>query len=407
MTRYLLSYFISALFKGYLVVSAVLVLVLCRSPCIDASELILDEAYTSDDVLTYVSVSDDALFSSDAFLPGYGETAFIDLKNSGSSDVYLRLGFTKPQTGSLALFKALRLRITDMEGKLLYTGSLDETDMIYDRLYAGSEDRLSLFLTLPADIGNEAQSQSVSFELGILASDSLEGLDVFETMEPESSSGVHGSSGGSYPLGKGYEFSVGPLVIVPTDQLVIYTSPDFTHPFGYAGGTWVLRDESRHLWGYMLPMGTFISSGFAQLYNPYGRDGGSYGWYYFDDQGYMGSGWIRPGEDIWYFGHDVSDGDLGTIKRGWHEDGSDGRKYYLSMKDGLMQTGWISLGAGDRERSYYFARLEDTYKQNWFYNTWFGRWVYDMLGDRTYGSMYVDEQTPDGRRVGSDGALIE
>lgn len=407
MTRYLLSYF-NTLFSKYCILTfSVCMFVLCRSPCIYASEVILSDPYPSDDILTYVSISDDDLFSSDAFFPGYGQTAYLDLKNPGDSDIYLRIGYPELLDGSPVLFDALSLRITDDEGKVLFAGSLNEADMIFDCLESGSRDRLSLFLYLPIDSGNETQSQTLSFKLGILASDSLEGLDVLEAQEPDSSSGGHGSSSGTYPLGKGYEFSVGPLVITPADQLVIYPSPDFTNSFGYAGGTWVLRDESRDLWGYMLPSGSFICSGFAQLYNPYGKDGGAYGWYYFDRMGYMGYGWIRPEEDIWYFGHDVSDGDLGTIKRGWHEDGSDGRMYYLSMKDGLMQTGWINLGSGDKEKSYYFARLEDTYKQNWFYNTRFGRWIYDMLGDRTYGSMYVDEQTPDGRRVGKDGALID
>ena len=72
-----------------------------------------------------------------------------------------------------------------------------------------------------------------------------------------------------------------------------------------------------------------------------------------------------------------------------------------------MQTGWISIGSGDQTHMYYFATLENTYKQNWFLNTSLGRWIYDMLGDRTYGSMYRNERTPDGRYVNGDGILIE
>ena len=48
---------------------------------------------------------------------------------------------------------------------------------------------------------------------------------------------------------------------------------------------------------------------------------------------------------------------------------------------------------------YYFTRLEETYRQNWFWNTKVGRWIYDFLGYRTYGSMFVQEETPDGYQV--------
>ena len=68
-----------------------------------------------------------------------------------------------------------------------------------------------------------------------------------------------------------------------------------------------------------------------------------------------------------------------------------------------MQTGWKYIDG----EYYYFATLKDTYKQNWFWNTHIGRWLYDRLGDRTYGSMYRQEKTPDGYEVDDTGALQE
>ncbi len=212
--------------------------------------------------------------------------------------------------------------------------------------------------------------------------------------------------GGTIVLGSGYDFGGG-TQIGSTDRLIISDAPDFSRTSGYNGGSWILVDEEKSLWRYKLSSGEFIKSGFAFLYNPYSSGGGRFGWYYFDDEGNMGFSWIKTEGDKWYFGHDSSDGDLGTIKTGWHHDVIDNRTYYLSPANGLMQTGWISIGSGDQTHMYYFATLENTYKQNWFLNTSLGRWIYDMLGDRTYGSMYRNERTPDGRYVNGDGILIE
>ena len=113
----------------------------------------------------------------------------------------------------------------------------------------------------------------------------------------------------------------------------------------------------------------------------------------------MQFGWIRTENGNWYFCHEVSDGNLGKLKRGWHLDGSDKRTYYLDPVTGIMQTGWRKIG----EQMYYFTPLEFTKRQNWFWNTEIGRWLYDFLGYRTYGSMYQNEITPDGYYVDENG----
>jgi len=73
-----------------------------------------------------------------------------------------------------------------------------------------------------------------------------------------------------------------------------------------------------------------------------------------------------------------------------------------------MLSGWVGFLKEDGSADYsYFARLEDTYRRNWFYCTAFGRWVYDRLGHRSYGSMYKDELTPDGYYVNTKGYRSE
>ena len=46
-------------------------------------------------------------------------------------------------------------------------------------------------------------------------------------------------------------------------------------------------------------------------------------------------------------------------------------------------------------------------KQTWFWkalgDTGLGKWVYEYLGYKSFGSMYVNEQTPDGQKVNEAG----
>ena len=73
-------------------------------------------------------------------------------------------------------------------------------------------------------------------------------------------------------------------------------------------------------------------------------------------------------------------------------------------------TGWRSIEGAD----YYFAALSDIPEQTWFYEafdkalgeTSFGKWVYKKLGIRSYGSLYQNEETPDGSRVDEAGRKI-
>ena len=183
----------------------------------------------------------------------------------------------------------------------------------------------------------------------------------------------------------------------------MYGSPDLSLKTGIQDGTWILENEEKHWWKYQFHDGSFAADGWVFLHNPYYKNLSQYSWYHFDEKGHMESGWIRSDNDNWYFTHNISDGDLGTLVTGWHKDLDDGRQYYLDPISGIMQTGWKYID----NQYYYFARLQDTYKQNWFWDTTIGRWLYDKLGNRTYGSMYENEITPDGYRVNENGILQE
>ena len=187
---------------------------------------------------------------------------------------------------------------------------------------------------------------------------------------------------------------------------ITYDKPDITLTKGIDSGSWEQDEEG--FWRYILNGGSYIKSGFAFIKNPYKNNSGEYCWYFFDDEGRLCIGWIKRENDVWYHSHEVSDGDLGAIEAGWIKDSEDKAIYYTSELDAKMHTGWI--GFRDKKNQpidyYYFASLKDTYRQNWFFNTAAGRWLYDKLGYRCYGSMFKNEKTPDGYRVGNDGRWI-
>ena len=182
----------------------------------------------------------------------------------------------------------------------------------------------------------------------------------------------------------------------------VYDAPDPSLKKGVDSGEWL---KEGGIWKYRFKNGSYAADGFAFLYNPFTERDDRFGWFYFDGDGKLMIGWIRTKGDIWYHSHETSDGDLGVIETGWITESEDGKLYYADETDAKMLTGWVGF-AKDMSRDpeyYYFAKLSDTYGQNWFFNTSIGRWIYDRLGKRSYGSMYSDEVTPDGFRVDASG----
>ena len=104
---------------------------------------------------------------------------------------------------------------------------------------------------------------------------------------------------------------------------------------------------------------------------------GTGAWYFFDEAGYMKTGWHHS-NGKWYYLGEVSDGTLGAMKTGWVLDPNDAHWYYLNPGDGAMRTGWLEAG---------------------------GRWYYLNEGKtRPLGAMYRNEKTPDGYIVDDSGA---
>lgn len=189
-----------------------------------------------------------------------------------------------------------------------------------------------------------------------------------------------------------------------TDSIYLYSSPQES---GTAStGNWELVDQENHIWKYRGNNGAYAKDGWIYVYNPYSQEEEKYSWFHFDKNGVMTYGWYKADERIWYYCHEVSDGSLGKLVKGWHEDSQDGKMYFLDRKTGIMLSGWQEIDGC----WYYFATYEEVPKQTWIWKVFgdsgLGKWIYEQLGYRSYGSLYVNKKTPDGEIVNGSGIKI-
>ena len=119
-------------------------------------------------------------------------------------------------------------------------------------------------------------------------------------------------------------------------------------------------------------------------------------WYHFGDDGIMNSGWFFEG-NMWYYLSMDHNGFYGEMIKGWHHDANDGRWYYLNTSSGAMHTNWTKVG----NDFYYFNPTAPA--QTWFYDNNTNRWNFGNIDSRPLGSMYQNENTPDGYYVNENG----
>ena len=222
-----------------------------------------------------------------------------------------------------------------------------------------------------------------------------------------SSKSSSSGGGGSGTIRKGVSVSSDKAGIGPgftTGSNGMYKNPYGVGVNTFTEGQWQLIDKDQNHWSFTLTDGSAAKGGWLYLKNPYGKDEyGQSSWFKFNENGRMETGWVLSDDGNWYFAHDISDGNLGVLAKGWHTNSQDNKKYYLHPDTGHMLTGWQKIG----EKYYYFATADDVPKQTWFFQTNVGKWLYDAIGFRSYGSMYQNERTPDGRLVDAEGAYIK
>lgn len=164
-------------------------------------------------------------------------------------------------------------------------------------------------------------------------------------------------------------------------------------------GKWELVDGEKHKWKYSDGYGTYVKNAWIFTHNPYSPVKDTYSWFHFGEDGLMTFGWYRATDTLWYYTNEISDGNLGMLIKGWHRDVQDGRWYFFDRKTGIMLSGWQKIDGMD----YYFAAAEDVPGQTWFWKTGLGKWIFEKFGYKSYGCMYMNEKTPDGRLVDANG----
>ena len=143
--------------------------------------------------------------------------------------------------------------------------------------------------------------------------------------------------------------------------------------------------------------GSLAKGGWYYLGNPYSLTANT-GWFCFDENGTMKTGWVLSADGSWYFCHDREDGDLGKMQTGWHYDAQDGHTYYLDPVTGAMATGWKQIDGN----WYYF--YESSEGSVWHLEN--GKWVATTAAVQPYGSLVVNATTPDGKRVDVNGIRV-
>lgn len=117
-------------------------------------------------------------------------------------------------------------------------------------------------------------------------------------------------------------------------------------------------------------------------------------WWAFGADGYLRTGWVYDySAGKWYY----VDENAG-MKTGWYLDPQDGKWYYLDQITGEMLTDWQWIA------DWGYMYLNPYAPQpTWTYDEESKKWSYIEGAGRPYGSLYMDEWTPDGYYVNKDG----
>lgn len=327
--------------------------------------------------IQYANGADTVVFADKLFsditeiMPGDKKTDMIVVRNSGSENIRIHLKENGTEAFSPAM-SMLQLKIK-RKGKEIYSGPfMDQAlknGIVLGSFSGKTEEFLEVELILPMEAKNETAFQKIQATFLFSAEAVINQKTEDDNKKTESTGNIR------YPF------------------------PDPAVEGGNSEGGWKLIDEELHHWEYWFANGEKARNGWFYLYNPYSPDEKKENWFCFNEEGLMQFGWIKTENENWYFCHEKSDGNLGILIRGWHHDQDDKRDYYLDPITGIMQSGWRLIDGN----YYYFTPLEETKRQNWFWNTGIGRWLYDFLGYRTYGSMFKMERTPDGYYVDESG----
>lgn len=167
-------------------------------------------------------------------------------------------------------------------------------------------------------------------------------------------------------------------------------NPDYTTDVPNSGGHW---EGSENDWTYVLPDGSTPKGEWV---------GDGENWFYINKDGKLEYDWFcDPETNKWYMLNREHNGKFGAALKGWYFEVQDGKYYFLNPSDFSMFTGWVFI----RSEWYFFSATPEG--MTYFGNNDIG-WKFDINTTlRPYGSMYVNETTPDGYKVDNTGKYIK
>ena len=143
---------------------------------------------------------------------------------------------------------------------------------------------------------------------------------------------------------------------------------------GSYGNGWKKVDGS---WFYFDPKTVLMKTGWQKINGV---------WYFMNGGGYMRTGWLKQ-NNTWYY-LDSS----GAMQTGWEKVNN---VWYYFDSNGAMKTGWLKLN-----NTWYYLNSDGAMQTGWKKIS--GKWYYFLSN----GEMAANTTTPDGYRVGADGAML-
>jgi hypothetical protein len=113
--------------------------------------------------------------------------------------------------------------------------------------------------------------------------------------------------------------------------------------------------------------------------------------------------WTKSESGEWQLSNNTVDPDATYYFTGWYYDTTDTHWYFLDGSTAALATGWNFIN-----NKWYYLNPDDS--RSTYIQDANGNWVYDASTSavtKPYGSMYANEQTPDGYWVDADGAWVK
>lgn len=206
----------------------------------------------------------------------------------------------------------------------------------------------------------------------------------YEDIQSGTSGGGSGGGGGG---GKGVVKD--PFNATPVNTYTVGTN-----------GNWKIMshepNQEKEL-AFVLNGGLLLRSMWARLMFPDKPE--SNGWYHFNSNAILDTGWFVDEKGKWYYGNKETEGCMGKMVTGWHKDALDGRWYCLDPVNGDMATGWKQING----KWYY---LEPVGGGTYTYDPAAAAWNYTGGSGHPLGSLYQNETTPDGYKVDENGVWL-